>query len=92
MRFGVGFHLSRVKYHAYFEAKKNSTDVSVSNSSLNSTETVDPNSPEDPALTVGNFILRIILLCVAIIFVAIPDGLLLAITLSLAFAIAKMIK
>jgi len=97
IRFGVGYHISKVKYENYFEKKQNSTDLNtsilnISNSSLNETQNIDPNAPQDPALTVGHQILTIILLCVAIIVVAIPEGLPLAVTLSLAFAIAKMQK
>jgi len=97
IRFGVGYSSSKAKYNAYFEAKANNTNSSsflnISNSSLNISNTAfDPNAPEDPSITVGHYILRIILLCVAIIVVAIPEGLPLAVTLSLAFAIAKMQK
>lgn len=42
--------------------------------------------------SVGNGILNIILLCVAIVVVAIPEGMPLAVTLSLAFAVKKMMK
>lgn len=78
IRFGVSFHFSKVDYELYLE--KNAT----------STEPIA--EVKDPTSTVGNKILKIILLCIAIIVVAIPEGLPLAVTLSLAFAIAKMQK
>jgi Ca2+ transporting ATPase len=80
IRFGVSYSSSVNQFNSY-----------VSNSTLAPGE-VDPYKPEDPSLTVGRKILRIILLCIAIIVVAIPEGLPLAVTLSLAFAIAKMQK
>ena len=45
-----------------------------------------------PTKTVSNDILKIILLCVAIVVVAIPEGLPLAVTLTLAFSIGKMMN
>ena len=82
IRFGVSYHFSKVKYDEY-----------ILNSTANNQTNTD-NIPlvENPSKTVGHKILRIILLCVAIIVVAIPEGLPLAVTLSLAFAIAKMQK
>ena len=44
----------------------------------------------DPRLAVAQTILDIIILCISIIVVAIPEGLPLAVTLSLAFSIKKM--
>ena len=44
----------------------------------------------DPKLTVAKKILDIIILCISIVVVAIPEGLPLAVTLSLAFSIKKM--
>ena len=44
----------------------------------------------DPRLTVAKKILDIIILCISIVVVAIPEGLPLAVTLSLAFSIKKM--
>lgn len=46
----------------------------------------------DPKKTISGSILQIILLCVAIIVVAIPEGLPLAVTLSLAFSIKRMMN
>ena len=48
------------------------------------------NKLEDPRLSVAKQILDIIILCISIIVVAIPEGLPLAVTLSLAFSIKKM--
>lgn len=90
IRFGVSYHLSKIKYDDYFSKNNNTTFVG--NSASRQEADFDPNKPEDPSLTVGTNILRIILLCVAIIVVAIPEGLPLAVTLSLAFAISKMQK
>lgn len=46
--------------------------------------------PSDPKQGISKDVLKIILLCIAIIVVAIPEGLPLAVTLSLAFSINKM--
>ena len=48
------------------------------------------NQLSDPKLSVAKKILDIIILCISIIVVAIPEGLPLAVTLSLAFSIKKM--
>ena len=48
------------------------------------------NDLKDPRLDVAKKILNIIILCISIIVVAIPEGLPLAVTLSLAFSIKKM--
>lgn len=47
---------------------------------------------EDPKKTVSKTIIGIFLLCITIIVVAIPEGLPLAVTLSLAFSIKKMMN
>jgi Ca2+ transporting ATPase len=47
-------------------------------------------SKKDPKNSIASSVLGIILLCVAIVVVAIPEGLPLAVTLSLAFSIKKM--
>lgn len=44
----------------------------------------------DPKQTISQDVIKILLLCIAIIVVAIPEGLPLAVTLSLAFSINKM--
>ena len=79
IRFGVSFHFSKVDYEKFLERNATATQNG---------ETIT--QIKDPSTTVGNKILKIILLCIAIIVVAIPEGLPLAVTLSLAFAIAKM--
>ena len=48
------------------------------------------NELDDPRLNVAKEILDIIILCISIVVVAIPEGLPLAVTLSLAFSIKKM--
>jgi Ca2+ transporting ATPase len=48
--------------------------------------------PTDPLTQVATSVLNIFLLCVAIVVVAIPEGLPLAVTLALAFSIKKMMK
>ena len=48
------------------------------------------NELSDPKLSIAQEILDIIILCISIIVVAIPEGLPLAVTLSLAFSIKKM--
>jgi Ca2+ transporting ATPase len=47
-------------------------------------------SDKHPSSSIASSVLHIILLCVAIVVVAIPEGLPLAVTLSLAFSIKKM--
>ena len=47
------------------------------------------NELTDPRLDVAKKILDIIILCISIVVVAIPEGLPLAVTLSLAFSIKK---
>ncbi len=86
IRFGVGYHNSKIEYDNYVlkQAQYNATVIAGTNTTSIMQEVVNPTS------TVGNKILKIILLCIAIIVVAIPEGLPLAVTLSLAFAIAKM--
>ena len=53
---------------------------------------VEGQSVSNPRKTISSEILGIILLCIAIIVVAIPEGLPLAVTLSLAFSINKMME
>jgi magnesium-transporting ATPase (P-type) len=48
------------------------------------------NKLSDPKLSIAQSILNIIILCISIIVVAIPEGLPLAVTLSLAFSIKKL--
>ena len=48
------------------------------------------NDLKDPRMAVAKTILDIIILCISIVVVAIPEGLPLAVTLSLAFSIKKM--
>jgi len=88
IRFGVSYHFSKIEYDKYIE-RQIQFNNSTTNDSNNSTEII-MQEIANPSSTVGNKILKIILLCVAIIVVAIPEGLPLAVTLSLAFAIAKM--
>ena len=86
IRFGVSFSGAKVQYSQYILKNQTEYEKAVSNG-----ETFIPAIPiEDPNSTIGSSILKIILLCVAIIVVAIPEGLPLAVTLSLAFAIGKM--
>ena len=84
IRFGVQYGASKQKYDEYL--------LNLTPYNSTSTNTGSIRVVEDPSKTVGHKILRIILLCVAIIVVAIPEGLPLAVTLSLAFAIAQMQK
>jgi magnesium-transporting ATPase (P-type) len=80
IRFGVSYSASMDQFKSY------KSDIVYAEGQI------DPYKPQDPSLTVGSQILKIILLCIAIIVVAIPEGLPLAVTLSLAFAISKMQK
>ncbi len=85
IRFGVSYHFSKVEYDNYIKIQDQFNSTLVENSNGTTMQEV-----ANPSSTVGNKILKIILLCIAIIVVAIPEGLPLAVTLSLAFAIAKM--
>ena len=64
------------------------------NSTLNSTTNITtiPTSNSSSSLGLANKIIHIFILCVAIIVVAIPEGLPLAVTLSLSFSISKMME
>lgn len=67
-----------IQYSEKLEAYKNGPDKD--------NEELHPNK------TIGTSILNIILLCIAIVVVAIPEGLPLAVTLSLAFSIRRMME
>ena len=88
IRFGVSYNSSKIEYDRYIEtqAQINATIAAGSNT----TQITVNQEVVNPSTTVGNKILKIFLLCIAIVVVAIPEGLPLAVTLSLAFAIAKM--
>jgi magnesium-transporting ATPase (P-type) len=97
IRFGVSFGTEKASYDKFVQqmANKNITSINPNityNFTLDDNSTIVTNAPEDPTLLVGKKILNIVLLCIAIIVVAIPEGLPLAVTLSLAFAIGKMQK
>jgi magnesium-transporting ATPase (P-type) len=84
----VSFHFSKIEYNKYLitQAKYN---VNIA-SGTNTNNLPKLQEVENPSNTDGNKILKIIMLFIAIIVVAIPEGLLLTVTLSLAFAITKM--
>ena len=93
IRFGINYAQDLSEYHTSEQVKKIIEDYvqynltakelpSVS-SELNATFT-------HPKSNISNQVLNIILLCVSIIVVAIPEGLPLAVTLSLAFSIKKL--
>ena len=88
IRFGVEFNKNKNIYDEYLRLANSTNNSNI----INGNNTLQTNKPEDPSLSVGQKILKIILLCIAIIVVSIPEGLPLAVTLSLAFAIAKMQK
>jgi len=88
IRFGVGYHFSKIQYDDYINNQTQLNNTVLNGKNI--TELPILQEVENPNKTIGNKILKIILLCIAIIVVAIPEGLPLAVTLSLAFAIAKM--
>jgi len=53
---------------------------------------VQPASARFPSSTTGGIIVEYILIAIAVIAVAIPEGLPLAVTLSLAFSVKKMLQ
>jgi len=88
IRFGVSFHFSKIEYDKYLIIQAKYIAIIASGNNTNNLPKLQ--EVKNPSITVGNKIFKIILLCIAIIVVAIPEGLALAKTLSLAFAIEKM--
>ena len=93
IRFGVNYSNDRKEYKkSSFEQGLFSSYVSNNPSSTNVPEIISAANAEltNPKKNISSNILDIIMLCVSIIVVAIPEGLPLAVTLSLAFSIKKL--
>ncbi len=93
IRFGVNYSNDRKEYKkSSFEQGLFSSYVSNNPSSTNEPEIISAANAEltNPKKNISSNILDIIMLCVSIIVVAIPEGLPLAVTLSLAFSIKKL--
>ena len=93
IRFGISFADEMDDYEEASDVEGVVTSILFNFPYLENDETlmkhVD-NDLSDPRIGVAKQILDIIILCVSIIVVAIPEGLPLAVTLSLAFSIKKM--
>ena len=93
IRFGINFSEELDDYNEASDTEGVITSILFNFPYLENDETlmkhVD-NDLTDPRIGVAKQILDIIILCVSIIVVAIPEGLPLAVTLSLAFSIKKM--
>ena len=93
IRFGVNYSNDRKEYKkSSFEQGLFSSYVSNNPSSTNVPAIISAANAEltNPKKNISSNILDIIMLCVSIIVVAIPEGLPLAVTLSLAFSIKKL--
>ena len=93
IRFGVNYSNDRKEYKkSSIEQALFSSYVSNNLSSTNVPEIICAANAEltNPKKNISSNILDIIMLCVSIIVVAIPEGLPLAVTLSLAFSIKKL--
>ena len=93
IRFGISFSEEIKDYDEASDTEGIITSILFNFPYLENDETLmNPvdNDLTDPRLGVAKQILDIIILCVSIIVVAIPEGLPLAVTLSLAFSIKKM--
>lgn len=95
IRFGISYP---EKEDAYFETTQNSALFSAlvqnypslyNNYTIYTTIT---SNVTNPSALISGSVLKIILLCISIVVVAIPEGLPLAVTLSLAFSIKQMMK
>lgn len=96
IRFGIKYPNDSDSYELEMQNKENATKLYEADPQRyeNDTEFLDivNSTPINPKKNISSDILKIILLCIAIIVVAIPEGLPLAVTLSLAFSINKMMK
>ena len=95
IRLGVSYPIQDEKFHVSNQTAtliqsylNNDPSAVINSNTLNNLK----NQATDPKTTVGSSVLHIILLVVAIIVVAIPEGLPLAVTLTLAFSIGKMME
>ena len=92
IRFGINFSKESKEYNKNSKIESIMTGI-LFNMPYTKNENIINNTDNeltDPRLNVAQTILDIIILCISIIVVAIPEGLPLAVTLSLAFSIKKM--
>ena len=93
IRFGINYAQDLSEYNSSMQVKKIIEDYVQYNQTAKELPTVasELNATfTHPKSNISNQVLNIILLCVSIIVVAIPEGLPLAVTLSLAFSIKKL--
>ena len=95
IRLGVSYPIQDEKFHVSNQTAtlimsylNNDPSASINSNTLSYLQ----NQATDPKTTIGSSVLHIILLVVAIIVVAIPEGLPLAVTLTLAFSLGKMME
>ena len=93
IRFGISYSKEEKEYKKSSKVESIMTGIlfnfPYNNNDQNYINNTD-NELSDPKLSIAQTILQIIILCISIIVVAIPEGLPLAVTLSLAFSIKKM--
>ena len=93
IRFGISFSSQMKEYNTDSKVESVMTFFAFNFPDLKEDEKIKPhinNSLTDPKTMIAKNILDIIILCISIIVVAIPEGLPLAVTLSLAFSIKKL--
>ena len=93
IRFAISFSQETKEYMKTSKIESIMTGLLFNFPHMNDDENMINNTDNeliDPKLNVAKKILDIIILCISIIVVAIPEGLPLAVTLSLAFSIKKM--
>ena len=93
IRFGISFSSQMKDYNTDSKVESVMTFFAFNFPDLKEDEKIKPhinNSLTDPKTMIAKNILDIIILCISIIVVAIPEGLPLAVTLSLAFSIKKL--
>ena len=93
IRFGISFSNETKEYNKASKIESIMTGIAFNMPYKKNDEKVlnnIDNNLTDPRLNVAKKILDIIILCISIVVVAIPEGLPLAVTLSLAFSIKKM--
>ena len=92
IRFGISFSDEQKDYKNNSKLESVMTGILFNMPSTKNENILDNTDNElvDPKLNIAKKILDIIILCISIVVVAIPEGLPLAVTLSLAFSIKKM--
>ena len=92
IRFAINFSNDTKEYKKNSKLESIMTGILFNYPNTNNENIINntDNELSDPRLDVAKKILDIIILCISIVVVAIPEGLPLAVTLSLAFSIKKM--